>query len=115
MRGQRSEDAPEWHSDPFEGPIVPGSIEGSAISRAPIFQNNLWNQNVKTKVDSYETMAICAAVRTGVPQFTAFREALEGKRGFSAQTRLALEFFRRGYLTTDDLSALADRDRKVAP
>ena len=70
---------------------------------------------MKTKVDSYEAMAICAAVRTGVPQLTAFREALEGKRAFSAQVRLALEFFRRGYLNLDDLNALGARDRKVQP
>ena len=67
------------------------------------------------KIDSYEQMTVQGAVRTGVPQFIAFRESLEGTKPFPAQTRILLEFVRRNCLTLEDLLALANRDRKVQP
>jgi len=88
----------------------------AALFRARVFQTKRVELRMqKPSPDTYEQMAIQSAARTGHPQLSAFRAALEGRSQFSAQIRVLLQYVRRGHLTLDDLKALAERDRKAAP
>ena len=62
------------------------------------------------KIDSYEAMAVMAAVRTGSRELAKLREALAGKRPHVAHVRLLLELAARGHL---DLSALVAAHREA--